>query len=273
MLLRRALQSVLAQSRPPDELIVVVDEAPDGGSADADCALSFAEDLARNRTQLSVLFSGARGPAAARNRGARAAFGTWLAFLDSDDTWSAEKLALQLEHLRRRPHLHGCQTLELWVRNNRVIGQPERLRPRPGRFLRDSFSTCLIACSAVMIRRDTFLLLGGFDESYQVCEDFELWLRYLEQHAMGLVPLPLTQKYAGDWPQQSRSRPMLDALRVRAILAAVDRSRLSAEERNAARSACTEKFSILQRGAKRHGSGGRIEELKDEILRRFPDSL
>ena len=268
-LLERALQSVLDQSVAPAEVLVIVDETPRGGAADADSATGFADSFAARGAGFTVLHSDGRGPAAARNLGARAARTKWLALLDSDDTWSPEKLALQLAYREKRPQLHGCQTLESWFRDGVELQQPQRLRPRPGRFLRDSFFTCLVACSAVMIRRDTLLGLGGFDESYVVCEDFELWLRYLEQYPMGLVPLALTQKHAGGWPQQSQSQTMLDAVRIRAILSAVDRKTISAEERVAAHAACSQKLEILGRGAARHGSADRIRALEIEVGERF----
>lgn len=262
VLLARALESVLAQTLAPKQVIVIVDDPSESADDDEATAARFSDPFARNGTRLRILRSGGGGPGHARNVGARHSQEEWLAFLDSDDSWSPEKLELQQEHLNRRPHLNACQTRERWFKHEQELHQPERLRPRLGRFIRDSFHTCLIACSSVMIRRGTFLELGGFDETYHVCEDFELWLRFLERYPIGLVPLPLTQKYSGDWPQQSRSEPMLDTLRIRAVLSAVERGNLTPAEMAAARSACLEKLAILERGAPKHGSADEISTLR-----------
>jgi len=85
--LAAALQSLLEQERPPDELIVA-----DDGSTDASTAVA-AELGAR------VLWLPADGPAAARNAGVRAAMGELVGFLDADDLADPRRLALQVEAL------------------------------------------------------------------------------------------------------------------------------------------------------------------------------
>lgn len=86
--LRPAIESVLAQTRPADEILLV-----DDGSADESC------EIAREYRQEAVrcLRMPHAGIAAARNRGITAAGGDFIAFLDADDLWEPCKLSLQME--------------------------------------------------------------------------------------------------------------------------------------------------------------------------------
>lgn len=92
----RAINSVLGQSLPPMEILVV-----DDGSEDD--TVRIAGGYVSSRVPVRCLVSGANsGAQAARNRGIREARGEWIAFLDSDDEWESNKLALQVGTLGKR---------------------------------------------------------------------------------------------------------------------------------------------------------------------------
>ncbi|KQY52662.1 glycosyltransferase family 2 protein [Lysobacter sp. Root494] len=91
--LRRSVESVLAQTHRDLELVAV-----DDGSSDASAEMLAV--FARADPRVKVIRQDNAGVAAARNAGIKAATGTHLAFLDSDDWWHASKLELQLEYLR-----------------------------------------------------------------------------------------------------------------------------------------------------------------------------
>ncbi len=91
----RAIGSVLAQTRPADEIIVVDDGSTDGTANEV---RTFGDTVRLIRQKNG-------GASAARNAGVLAAAGEWIAFLDADDEWLPNKLELQVEHLRRHPDL------------------------------------------------------------------------------------------------------------------------------------------------------------------------
>jgi len=110
----RAVDSVLAQSRPADEIIVV-----DDGSIDDTAAV-----LKSYGSQIRPIHQENAGACAARNRGIQAASSDWIAFLDGDDEWIPQKLEMQIEHLRRNPDL-------LWSYSNLLVRDSENEQYRP----------------------------------------------------------------------------------------------------------------------------------------------
>ena len=114
------------------------------------------------------------------------------------------------------------------------------------------------------MRRGVFLELGGFDESFRVCEDFEFSLRYLARHAMGLVPEALAVKRSGGWRQLSAEHS-LDIPRIRAVLKTVRNETLNEREMAAARKSCEDKYAILLKGAMKRNRADGLSGLREEI--------
>ncbi|MHC5141971.1 MAG: glycosyltransferase family 2 protein, partial [Planctomycetota bacterium] len=99
----RAIESVLAQTRPADEVIVIDDGSSD---ATAEVVRSFGDKVIFIQQENA-------GASVARNAGIEAATSDWIAFLDADDEWLPNKLQLQVEHFKRNPDL-------LWATGNYV---------------------------------------------------------------------------------------------------------------------------------------------------------
>jgi GT2 family glycosyltransferase len=241
-LVAEAVDSVLAQSFQDIEIIVVDDGSTDGTT----------NRLAKFDGRLRLFTTTRRGVAAARNFGVSQAQGCYVAFLDSDDLWLPGKVETQIAFLDRHPEIQICQTDEIWVRNGvRVNPKAMHRKPSGDIFVR-SLDLCLISPSAVMMTRELFQRIGGFDESFPVCEDYDLWLRVTSVYSVPLIPEALVVKRGGHADQLSRSLWGMDRYRVLA-LQKILRSGLDGVPRTAARDVLRRKVLILAQGARKRG--------------------
>jgi len=252
-MLREAIGSVLDQSYKGFELIVVDDGSEDG----------TVQKLMRYSSVLRVVFQPRRGVAAARNLAVRHSSGRYLAFLDSDDLWQPKKLETQVAFMEMHPQVQVCQTDEIWIRNGVRVNPKKRHRKPSGEIFRASLDLCLVSPSAVMITRELFEKVGGFDEAFTVCEDYDLWLRIAVDTPVHLIPEPLVLKRGGHRDQLSRSMWGLDRFRVLALKKLLDAG-LQGEKRQWAIEALANKVAILANGARRRDKEG--EALSYESL-------
>ena len=215
-----ALESVRQQTCDDFEVIVI-----DDGSTD-----ETAEQLRRMGESIRVMTQTHRGVAAARNRAASVAAGRYLAFLDSDDLWLPNKLAVQLAFMNAHPEMAICQSEEIWIRHGARVNPKAKHRKPSGDIFKPSLDLCLVSPSAVMMTADLFVKTGGFDESLFVCEDYDLWLRIAVDHPIPLLTQALVIKRGGHADQLSRSVWGMDRFRVRALQKLL-RSALAGERR------------------------------------------
>jgi len=239
-MLGEAVESVLGQGFKNFELIVVDDGSEDG----------TAQSLMRHPSDLRLLSQPRRGVAAARNLGARCSRGRYLAFLDSDDLWQPKKLEIQMTFMEERPAVRICQTEELWIRRGRRVNPRKKHRKPSGDIFRASLDLCLVSPSAVMMTRELFHKVGGFDEAFPVCEDYDLWLRIAVDTPVYLIPQPLVLKRGGHQDQLSRSTWGIDRFRALAIKKLLDGG-LQGEKRVWAIEALAKKVAILAHGARK----------------------
>jgi len=174
-----------------------------------------------------------------------------IAFLDSDDLWAPAKLERQLAFMRSNTDCAISQTNEIWIRNGRRVNPGIRHRKRGGDIFIDSLRTCLISMSATIMRTDLFRSLGGFDESMDAAEDYDLWLRILIDHEAGLLDEPLVTRRWGHPDQTSATTPALDRFRILSLTKLLADNRLSPTRRNAVVDVLAEKCRIYAGGLRR----------------------
>lgn len=165
-----AIESVLRQTAPAQEIIVV-----DDGSSDD----SVLRVRAMNCPVVKVIVNERNaGATAARNRGVQSASAEWVAFLDSDDFWHPDKLAAEQATIASADDdavaVASNHVLVIDERVSDIATKKESVEDIAGQLRTENF---LGTCSCMTVRRDTFLAIGGFDESLKSCQDWDLWLR------------------------------------------------------------------------------------------------
>lgn len=167
---RRAVDSVLAQTRPCLETLVV----DDGSTDDTAAVLSHYGDRIR------VIRKPNGGLSSARNAGILEAHGTLVAFLDADDWWLPTKIASQAQLMEGRPEIGFSSTA---ARIEDPDGRLLNIWPSPrwqGSFLEHLFHYPAAAAgsgSGVVARRACFTEAGLFDEGLKSLEDIDMWMR------------------------------------------------------------------------------------------------
>ena len=255
-MLGEAVDSVLSQTLPSYELIVV-----DDGSTD-----ETPQRLHDYGARITVLTQRRRGVAAARNVGARTASGKYLAFLDSDDLWHPNKLQRQLDLIESNPEVEICQTEEIWIRNGVRVNPRRKHRKPSGDIFRASLDLCLVSPSAVMMQRELFQRVGGFDESLPVGEDYDLWLRISKDTEVPLIAEALVTKRGGHADQLSRSTWGFDCFRVLSIASLIE-SGLHPEKAGWALEAMAKKVTILAQGFRKRGNEAMAREYEERLRR------
>jgi glycosyltransferase involved in cell wall biosynthesis len=255
---KRAVQSVLEQTLPPAEVIVVDDGSEDDPASGLNKIFGSRLKIGRQTHQ---------GVAAARNLGIRESKTEWLAFLDSDDLWMPSKLEKQVRFHEKNPECLISQTDELWMRNGKRVN-PKRYHLKPeGDVFELSLSRCLISPSAVLIHRRIFEEIGLFDPDLPACEDYDLWLRASSKYKVGLIPDKLVVKTGGHPDQLSQKYWGMDRFRVKALEKLINGFQLNAGQRMAAVEKLIEKLIILKIGAKKRGEFEQVKSYNNLIYK------
>ncbi|HEX3867987.1 MAG TPA: glycosyltransferase [Gemmatimonadaceae bacterium] len=203
--LQESVASVTAQTVRDWELIVV-----DDGSHDA--TLAWLHGLGDDRIVVVALeHSGNR--ARVRNAGIARARGEWIAFLDADDRWRSHKLAVQTAYHLAHPDCGWSYTGRTMIgRDGRPLPEVafKKWQAASGEIVEALLRLeANIALPSVMVQRSLLLGAGGFDETFPLAHDYELWLRLAERARCGCVDAPLVDIRRLDldqrtaWPEYS----------------------------------------------------------------------
>jgi glycosyltransferase involved in cell wall biosynthesis len=163
------LESVLRQTLPADEVLVIDDGSTDDTAAIAE---SFGPPVRVFRRPNSR-------QGASRNFGVQQSKCEWIAFIDADDLWKENKLERQMQELSKHPDADVCYTGQVhFAQEGETIRFVQEVAVPPVEKLREElFCGVSFLPSSVVIRRSTFLALGGFALNFTITEDWDLWLR------------------------------------------------------------------------------------------------
>ena len=163
-----AVASIRAQTRPPDEIIVM-----DDGSTDrtGEIVAGLGRDIRYVRQEN-------RGEAAARNRAIAQTTSDFIAFLDADDAWPPERTTHLLDHVRDA----GPEVDIVCGRSRYFRDEPWEAALLPG-VARPEVTTLVFSCA--LIRRTAFERVGAVNETIRIGSDFDWFLRAIE---VGILP-------------------------------------------------------------------------------------
>lgn len=206
----RAIESVLAQTRRADEIIVVDDGSTDG----------TAEVIKRYLPQVKYIYQENRGLAGARNTGIRESTSTWVAFLDGDDEWLPQCLELQMGLLERNPHLvwTGANCITCLCDENRQAPISDSNKAKEALNGKDYFDDFFKAFvkdyrgngDTMIIRRDILFDVGLFREHLRSAEDIDMWMRLaIKWPAVGYVCEPVAIYHL------NRAGSLMNAMKIR----------------------------------------------------------
>jgi glycosyltransferase involved in cell wall biosynthesis len=187
-LLKRAIDSVLCQTYDNFEIIIVDDHS-------IDKTYQMVKSYSDPRITY-MLNQRSKGACGARNTGIYAAKGKWVAFLDDDDVWYADKLKFQFELISKSNSSVGLictdyvsykgENKKNKVRKNRPSGWVRK------KILYGGLISCL---SSVCVRIDILIKIDGFDEWFPSSQDQDLYVRVAEISEFAFVPKPLVCVY------------------------------------------------------------------------------
>jgi glycosyltransferase involved in cell wall biosynthesis len=187
--LPQTIQSVLDQTFHDFEILII----DDGSTDDTEHVVRRIDD-----SRVIYVRQGHSGlPSVARNTGLHHARGDYIAFLDSDDLWLSEKLALQVQYMDSHPEV-GLSYTDTY----RFTADPEQYDPRPvlrsetahsGHVFALLYGQQVIPNLTVVIRSSVVEQVGMFDEDARLKanEDYEYWLRIAHQYPVGYLDKPL----------------------------------------------------------------------------------
>lgn len=184
-MLREAIESVLAQTYRPVEIIVVLT----GATQEADeVAVSFG-------TSIRVMRTARFNAAEARNIGIAFARGRWVSFLDDDDLWLPSKLQRQMEAARDQ---NADLVMTNWIFFGE--GRPEELwmpvgqSPLPeGMTHQEAMVINNYVSISSLVRTEAFRELNGFDPTLRLCEDWDMWRRISHKNKITYIDEPLVR--------------------------------------------------------------------------------
>ena len=209
--IRDALKSILNQTHPATEIIVI-----DDGSTD-----NTREIVRDFGTSVVYFFQNNAGAPSARNRGIQAASGEWIGFLDADDTYGEQKLEIQISRFRDQPSLEVVMGSREHFMNRAGEGEP----PKHERLELEDHVPLQLGCG--LFRRTAFERVGFFDESLKYCDDYDWFNRAREMSIKLLLHDDVVLHQRVHSTNMTRHRDIANRYQLMAFKKSIDRRRLN----------------------------------------------
>lgn len=209
-ILPRAIDSVTYQTYPNVELIVVDDGSDDNTDEIIESYEGIPIEYYKHKNN--------RGGSAARNTGLEAASGEYVAFLDSDDKWSPLNVECQVNHLRSKSQEYIGTYCDIEQSRSKLndlkyvmksIIQTDSKPPLKRGGGEDLIKDILKmrykgGSSALLLKTESVRKIGGFDESFQRHQDWELLIRLLRLGKLSYIDEKLVRKFDTNYPSADK---------------------------------------------------------------------
>jgi glycosyltransferase involved in cell wall biosynthesis len=221
--LRRALNSIAAQTRLP-ALIIVVNDEPEASGVEAELGRMDLRGVALRYLPRDLRIQAQSNPSAALNRGIAAISSRWVAFLDDDDTWMPtflEKVAPLLKAGEEKIAFGGVvtQTIAVYERlKTEDIVETHRKPFNPGLQVVDLAALVTgnqFTNNSLVVRHDAFAAVGPFREDLMVLYDWEFNVRAAAHFHFEVMPEPLACYHLRPATDASPNTSVAEHLRAR----------------------------------------------------------
>lgn len=195
--LKRCIDSVLRQTYRNFEIIIVDDCSTDGTMEFVDAEYGSVSDIniiyVRNYSNL--------GAAGSRNAGVSYANGEYIAFHDSDDEWFPDKLEKQMQHFIKSDMGVGAVYSMFYMDEKRQRVWPPKEKDmswKSGHVFHTLLISPLVGMITLIVRKNVFLEVGGFNEQLNSLEDYELTIRIAQKYTIDLIDEVLAAAYESE---------------------------------------------------------------------------
>jgi glycosyltransferase involved in cell wall biosynthesis len=238
-----AIESVLKQDFLDYEIIVIDDGSTDGTN-----------DALRKYKRVNYFYQENQGISRARNQGLALSQGEFVCFLDSDDLWLPNKLAVQVRVMQEISASKLNYTDEIWIRKGKRVNPRKKHQKYSGWIFEKNLPLCIISPSSVMLQKKVFGVVGFFDEGLPVCEDYDLWLRITARFQVFFIDQKLIIKRGGHNDQLSHRFWGNDRFRVQALEKIINEGMIKQPQKDLAINELVKKSIILENGFRKRGA-------------------
>lgn len=222
-LVERAILSVIYQTYPNWELLIIDDGSTDGSWVYLLSKIlewkRQVQSFGRLEKTIQIHQTEHRGVSSARNFGIQIARGEWISFIDSDDEWYPEKLKKQIQFHQKHTNIYFSQTNEVWNKKGNLLEPKGKYKKKSGHFLQESLALCMVTCSSFFAKKESLATIGMFREEMKTCEDYDLWNRILlSGFSIGLIEENLLTRYGGHHDQLSNQFQGIERFRLYSLL-------------------------------------------------------
>lgn len=188
-LLARSIESVQKQTYKRWEIIVV-----------DDCSTDNTEQIIREICDSRIRYIRNKeniGAGASRNRGAALAKYEYIAFQDSDDVWRFDKLEKQMQYMCNHIEydMVYCSFLKHYSNGRQIIVPNKQIGNRQGDMHTTLLINNVIGTPTILVKKEIFIVCGGFDEELRAIEDWDFVVRASEKSQIGFIEDVLVDAY------------------------------------------------------------------------------